>query len=315
MQITLTDIGDPRFSKALKKAFPDADVFIQDGPLGERFAESDIVITGRNFRFGAEAVMSLRHCRAIIRNGIGYNNIDTAAARRAGIDVFNMQDYCIDDVAEHTMAMLLAYSRRLMDHARAESLLTAAWGSPSDRMFRLKGKKLGVVGLGNIGSAVAARAAAFGMQIGCLDPALSRAPCPLFHDLKELAAWADILTVHVPLTPATKGFLCADVFEKSRGIVLINTSRGGVVVYEDVLRCMKEGRIGAFLTDVLDREPPDGNPVIHELLDPDSPLRDRILITPHVAFSSFESAEDLTKSILALLSDLLTGRTPLRPVH
>ena len=315
MRISLLDCNDQSFTKAVANAFESYEVITIDSAksnvLPTEFFSSDYIITGRKFKITQDVIEKLTKCKTIVRNGVGYDNIDTVAARQRGIDVFNVSDYCIHDVAEHTLGLLLAYTRNIKRYCDINHSKNLKWGSATYSSLRLNGKKLGIVGMGNIGKAVSKRAEAFGLDISYFAPSVNEVGYKKFDSLNELFQNNDIVSVHVPLTSQTKGFIGANVIKNSKNVILINTSRGGVVNYDDVLVGLKKGNIQAFLTDVLDIEPPINNPIYEEYISKNGALSDRIIVTPHVAFSSQESDLDLVDRVIAIIRD----KTNFKPIN
>lgn len=315
MRISLLDCNDKNFVEAIRTTLESYEVIVIDSAkvhdLTEAFFDSDYIITGRKYKITREVIAKLTKCKTIVRNGVGYDNIDTIAARQYGIDVFNISDYCIDDVAEHTLGLLLTYTRNLSRYIYKDNNLTLKWGNPTYNSIRLKGKRFGIVGMGNIGRAVAMRAEALGLTILYFDPNINDVGYKKFDNLNELFQNSNIVSVHVPLNATTKGFIDINALKNCKNVILINTSRGGVINYDDILTGLKMGSVQAFLTDVLDVEPPINNPIYNEYIDKESALSDRIIITPHIAFSSRESDVDLIKRVVAIIKD----KTSFSPIN
>lgn len=307
MIISLLDCNDKTFVESIRVAFKDYKVVLIDSTSANDFIEvffdSDYIITGRKYKITRNIIEKLTKCKTIIRNGVGYDNIDIIAARQHGIDVFNISDYCIDDVAEHTLGLLLTYTRNLPRYIFKDDILALKWGNPTYNSLRIKGKKFGIVGMGNIGRAVAKRVEAHGLVISYFDPNVNDVGYKKFDNLNKLFQNSDIVSIHVPMNAETKGFIDMSAIKNCKNIILINTSRGGVINYNDILTGLKIGSIRAFLTDVLDVEPPINNPIFNEYIDKNSPLSNRIIITPHIAFSSWESSMDLITNVIAIIND------------
>lgn len=219
-------------------------------------------------------------CRLIIRCGAGYDAIDVAAARELGIELAYVPAYGSWDVAEHTLALMFAVARRLA--ALDRTVRAGGWPPYAEigPMHRLRGTTLGLLGLGRIAQRVAGVAAALGMELCAHDP---YAPDELFErsriyrvTLDELAARADVISLHAPLTAATARIVDAAFLDRVRpGAIMINTSRGELVDEEALVRALADGRLAGAGLDVLAREPP---PTGHPLLD-----LANVLITPHSA--------------------------------
>jgi D-3-phosphoglycerate dehydrogenase / 2-oxoglutarate reductase len=255
---------------------------------------------------GAGALEAPGALRAIVRYGVGVDNIDTAAAAAAGIRVARVPDYCIDEVADHTIALLLAVERGIVTLARQ----TAAGGwdfRAAGPVRRLRGRTLALLGFGRIAQAVAERAAALGLRIVAHDPAIAPDDVrrlgaePL--SLDEALAAADVLSVHVPLTKATRHLVGArELALLPPGAVVLNTSRGGLVDEEALADALSSGRLRGAGLDVLATEPP---PAGH-------PLRRApgAILTPHAAWYSDAAVEDLRRKAVEAAMALLAGRSP-----
>ena len=232
------------------------------------------------------AVMdALPRLRLIIRWGVGYDMIDVAAATARGIAVANTPTYAVDDVAEHTIALLLCAARRVAQfHQRMQQ---GEWTKASVYpIHRLKGRTLGLIGMGRIGQATAKHGQGLGLRVIAHDKVLSpeaiRAlgvePC----SLQEVLAQSDYISLHVPLTKQTHHLLNADSFAQMRpDAILINTSRGPVIDENALIAALARGQLGGAALDVFNEEP----------LAADSPLRkmEQVILTPHVAAYSLES--------------------------
>jgi D-3-phosphoglycerate dehydrogenase len=273
--------------------------------IRERARNADALLTAYAPIDGA-TIAALERCRVIARYGIGVDNIDLDAAHERGIVVTNVPDYCVEEVADHTLALLLAAARKVV--AANELVRGGGWGIASlAPVRRLRGRALGLVGYGRIGAAVARRAAAFGLKVSAYDryvPAERLAadgvsPCETLH---ELLTGSDFVSVHVPLTAETRRLIGSEAVAAMRAeAVLINTSRGPVVSLDAVVEALRAGRLGAACLDVFEHEPPDaaaleGVP--------------GLLVTPHAAFYSEEAIrESQTKVVEAVLA-VLDGREP-----
>jgi D-3-phosphoglycerate dehydrogenase / 2-oxoglutarate reductase len=229
----------------------------------------------------AEVMARMPKCRIIARYGIGVDTIDLEAATRAGIIVTNNPTYCIEEVAEHTMALLLACARKVALYDRL--VRGGRWEVPPGKpMFRLSGRTLGLVGFGNIARQVATRAASFGMRLVFADPFVREGQFDIparkveFHDLLRES---DFVSVHPPLTPQTRGMIGDEALSKMKPTAfLINCSRGPVVDTGALARALDAKKIAGCALDTTDPEPlPDPHPLRG---------RDNVIITPHVAWYS-----------------------------
>ena len=225
-------------------------------------------------------------CLVISRYGIGVDNIDVAAAGRAGIRVTNVPDYCIEEVADHTLALLLASARQIV--AAAAVVGAGGWAVPHGRVHRLSEQRLALLGCGRIGRAVTERALAFGLAVVVYDPYLTDPPpgTTLASSVEEAVADADYVSLHMPLTPETHHLAGDALFAAMHHApVLLNTSRGGLIDLDAAARALDDGRLGGLAIDVTEQEPPLA----------DNPLRShpKVILTPHMAFYSVESTQEL----------------------
>ena len=250
-------------------------------------ADADALLT-TYFAMDAAAIGHLRQCRIIARYGIGVDNIDLAAARAAGLSVTHVPDYCVDEVAAHTVAMLLSLLRKLPTADRA--MRGGAWGVATVRPMRRPDQlTIGLVGYGRIGRRVTEMLAPFGMSFLVYDPYLHDLPGVELVELDELLQRADAVSLHSPLTAETRGLIGADQLASMKDTaVLVNTSRGPLIQLDALLDALRDGRIAAAGLDVFEQEPPDAAALAGV---------ENLLMTPHVAFYSEDAiAESQTKA-------------------
>lgn len=247
-------------------------------------------------------------CRIIARYGIGYDNVDVEAATQHGIVVTNVPDYCLDEVADHAMALLLAAARGVVPATR--EVAGGGWAIKHAGIHRIAGRKLALVGLGGIGGRVAQRARAFGLEIVAFDPFVDDGGVEgvaLAGSLDEALRGAAFVSLHAPATPENHHLIDADALAAMEGGVLINTSRGGLVDLDAVVAALEAGTIAGVALDVTEPEPlPDGHPL---RTDP------RAIITPHMAFHSEEATEELQRRTATEAVRVLSGEAPDRPVN
>jgi D-3-phosphoglycerate dehydrogenase len=247
-------------------------------------------------------------CRIISRYGVGYDNIDIDAATRHGILVTYVPDYCLDEVADHTMAMLLALARGVVAADRATA--RGEWAVPQGQVHSLRGQRLAVIGAGGIGRRVIHRALAFGYDVAAYDPFVDEIDDQVAHltTFSEAIEDADAITLHVPLTSDNRHLIDrAAIAAMRRAPVLINTSRGPLVDAEAVLEALDDGGLAGVALDVMDDEPPVA----------EHPLRGhpRAIITPHMAFYSVEAQAELQRRAAQEVALSLKGEAPHRPVN
>jgi D-3-phosphoglycerate dehydrogenase len=251
----------------------------QETALMELTRDADAIIT-QFAPLTAKTIENMRHVKAIVRNGIGYDNVDVEAARRKRIPVCNVPDYGTDEVADHALALILALTRQaLPNHNRIRA---GRWGVavPEQQMRTLGEMTVGVVGFGRIGRAVVQRVVAFGGRVLVADPfakdeairAAGAEPAPL----EALLATADLVTLHCLLNDQTRHLLNADSLARMKpGVLLANVDRGGLVDTEALLAALQNGQVAGAGLDVFETEP----------LPPDSPLRtlDNVVLSGHIA--------------------------------
>jgi D-3-phosphoglycerate dehydrogenase len=246
------------------------------------------------------------HCRIVARYGIGLDNIAVEHATGLGIMVTNVPDFCLEEVADHTVALLLACARQIVPCARATR--SGRWergGGPPLR--RLSEQTLGLIGYGAIARTVAAKARGLGFRLMAYTPRLAPdALGPLgtaTNDLGELLRAVDYVSIHVPLTNETRGLIDEAALRQMKPTAyLINTSRGAVVDEAALYRALTEGWIAGAALDVLTREPPD--PILPLL------ALDNVIVTPHVAFYSEEAIAALQRRAAEQVATVLRGDLP-----
>jgi D-3-phosphoglycerate dehydrogenase len=248
-------------------------------------------------------------CKVIARYGIGVDNVAVDAATRAGIVVTNVPDYCLDEVADHAMALLLAASRGIV--GAALGVRSGDWTVPQSGIHRLEGRRLALLGVGRIGRKVATRARAFGFEVVGYDPFVSDwegTGITPAATVEEAVAEADAISLHAPLTDETRHIVRDETIAlMGRRPVIINTSRGGLVDTDAVVRALEAGTLGGVALDVTEPEP----------LPADHPLRThpRAIVTPHMSFYSAEAQDELQRRAVEEVVRALTGQPPRCPVN
>ena len=258
----------------------------------------------------AEMIGQMTRCRIIARFGIGVDNVDIAAATNASIVVTRVPDYCIDEVSDHTMALLLALARKIpFANSRAHA---GRWEMPAVvPIHRLRGSVLGLVGFGRIPQLVAPKAKAFGLKVIGYDPFVSEETMKRAGvekvDFCELVKVSDHISIHTPLVPETNHLFNADVFRRMKPTAhLINTARGAIVDEEALARALDQGHLAGAALDVLSQEPPSTSPLFG---------RDSVILTPHMSFYSAESLVELQSKAAEEVVHVLTGEAPRHPLN
>jgi D-3-phosphoglycerate dehydrogenase/C-terminal binding protein len=289
--------------------------------LAGRIEQADALIVCHLVTLSRETIAGLERCRVIVRAGVGYDNIDVEAARERGIPVVNVPDYCVEEVADSAIGLMLALTRGLSElNSRLRAGFPQWHHAPATPLYRLRGRTFGIVGLGRIGTATAMRARALGMDVLFYDPykpggaekalGIRRADA-----LEALLEQSFVLSLHCPLTPETRGMInAAAIARLPRGAYLINTARGAVVETAAIPPAIASGQLAGAGIDVLEREPPPpDDPLLRAWRDPSHPAHHRVILTPHSAFYSEESLLELRRKAAAACRDALLG-VPLRNV-
>ncbi len=266
-------------------------------------ANADAVIT-QFAPVNADVVNAMDKARVIVRYGIGYDNVACDVAREKGIAVCNIPDYCIDEVADHTLAFILSMTRSL--RANCAHMMQGHWGLgvPLDQMRALRDQTIGVIGLGRIGRAVVERLRPFKPKILAADPMVSTEEvsalgCKL-TDTEELLAGSDIVTLHCPSNDDTRGVINEQSLQTMKqGAILINVGRGDLVRLDALTLALKSGHIAAAALDVFNPEPIPG----------DSPLltMNNVVVTSHIASASPKAVRKLRESAAAIVLAALRG--------
>lgn len=272
-----------------------------EAELLPRIADAGALLVWHDIRLSARTIDALSGCKAIVRIGVGFDNVPIAYARQRGIPVCNVPDYGVEEVADHTMALTLALARNLPELFAAVRADPPVWNARQCRRTpRLRGKAFGVIGLGRIGSAVALRAKAFGLDVLAHDPYIpdgrhKSLGIRQVDSRDELLAQADFVSLHTPLTDETRGMIDAAELQKFKpGAILINTARGPICDTRAVLAALEGGRLAGAGLDVLPTEPPPSDdPLLAAARDPQHPASHRCILTPHSAFYSEESFEEM----------------------
>jgi D-3-phosphoglycerate dehydrogenase len=269
--------------------------------LAELVRDADAVIA-QFAPVNAEVVAGMTKAKAIVRYGIGYDNVDTTAARERGIPVCNIPDYCIDEVADHTMAFILAITRQVVPNAL--DIREGKWGlaTPLTAMSSLKHLTIGIVGFGRIGREVVKRLLPFKARVLVFDPVvaadeIAKAGALAAASFDELLAQSDIVSPHCPSTPKTKQLFNAAAFAKMKaGSVFINVGRGDLADSAAVTAALQSGHLAGAALDVFDPEP----------IPADHPIRTmpNVILAAHIASASPPAVKTLreTAARIALMA-------------
>jgi len=259
----------------------------------------------------ADDLAALPKVRVVATPSVGFDHVDVEAATARGVWVCNVPDYCIEEMADHSIALLLALARGVVELDR--SVREGGWDHrAAGRLGRLADVRLGIVGYGRIGRAVAARALALGMDVVAFDPLLepdaiaSTGVQPA--SLEELLRSSTAVTLHAPLTPDTEHLLGArELALLPEGAYVLNVARSGLVDSEALLAALAAGRLGGVALDVLEVEPPD--------VAAPAPQVPRLVVNPHAGWYSEEAEEAAPRRATEAVRDVLEGRVPANPVN
>lgn len=269
-------------------------------------ADADAVIT-QFARVNSKVIRAMKRARVIVRYGIGVDNVALGAARARNIPVCNIPDYCLNEVADHTLAFILGSTRQIVPHTL--NLRAGNWGMAT-RLADLKtlcGLTVGVVGFGRIGREVVQRLVPFKCAVLVFDPLVSTEEIERTGarsvTLEKLLQSSDIVTLHCPSLPQTRKMMNQETIRKLKpGAILINAGRGDLVDESALVEALETGRLGAAALDVFEREP----------IDADSPLlrRSNLIMSPHIAAISPVSVQTLRETAANLVVKALQGELP-----
>lgn len=286
MKILIADAFDAKLPERLAVF---GEVFSDPG----RLAEADVVLVRSKTKVTKEYLEKAPNLKLVIRGGVGLDNVDKAACAERGIEVKNTPQASSIAVAELAMALMLAVPNHIV--AAHNGMTEGKFLKSELKRTELYKKTLGLVGIGMIGTEVAKRAAAFGMEVIASDPYLKEHPIARLVSFEELLAQADYISFHTPLTDETKGMFNKDVFAKMKdGVILVNTGRGKVIVEQDLADALVAGKVRAYATDVWYSDPPPA----------DCPLltAPNVLMTPHIGASSKENLGRIGDVVVEILS-------------
>jgi phosphoglycerate dehydrogenase-like enzyme len=275
-----------------------------NAPFPDAVLDAHAIILWHGPLVTADVVQRLRNCRAIIRNGVGFDSVDIQAAAAAGIPVCNVPDYGTEEVADHAIALTLALYRQLFPlDAEAKSL---GWKiNVAPKMRRLRTQTFGVVGLGRIGTAAALRAKAFGFRVVFFDPYVPTGThkaigIERMGSLAELLTTADTVSLHCPLSAETRGMIGAkEIAQMKPGAFLVNTARGDLVEKAPVFAALHCGHLGGAGLDVVEAEP---------LRTAEEAATPNLIVTCHAAFCSPEGMIEMRSTSAKIARAAVLGQ-------
>jgi len=267
----------------------------------ELLADSDAIIVSSQATVDEELLEAAPRLKVIGRAGAGLDNIDIEAASRRGVLIMNVPGANTIAAAEHTVALLLALCRNIPQSQL--SLRRGEWRREDFLGVQLHGKTLGIIGLGQVGSRVARQALAFGMEVAAYDPHMS---VEAAHDLRitlleldELLQRSDFITLHAPLTPATRGLIGArEIAQMKPGVRIVNTARGALIDSTALRQALVSGQVAGAALDVFETEPPLGDPLL---------ALPNVIATPHLGSKTKEAQRDVSMQIVGQVLDALRG--------
>jgi D-3-phosphoglycerate dehydrogenase / 2-oxoglutarate reductase len=300
-------VGDPGFRvERVRELLNGLELEVVAG--GEPWTGDDVValLIGTDVRVEVDDLARLPALRVVASCSVGYDHIAYEEAERRGIWVCNVPDYCIEEVADHSLALLLGLLRGVVELDR--SVRNGGWDSAAaGELRRIRGTRLGVVGFGRTGRALAERASSLGFDVRATDPAVPpeaiAAAGAKAASLDELLETCEAFSLHLPLTPETKGLIGAEELARMpRGSVLVDTARAELVDLDALLGALESRHLAGAALDVLPFEPPT-----RELPAPTAP---RLVVTPHAAWYSVEAEEAVYRRPVLSVRDVLEGRDP-----
>ncbi|RJS86325.1 3-phosphoglycerate dehydrogenase [Candidatus Bathyarchaeota archaeon] len=302
VRILICDPIDPEGIEKLKKASFNVAFLMRREMLKKEIQDCDVLIVRSRTKVTREIIESGKHLKLIARAGSGLDNIDLKAAEEKGIAVINTPEASADSVAELTIGLMVALARKMI--LADSSMKQGKWLKKELMGFLLKGKKLGLIGLGNIGLRVARIAKAMGMKILVTkrvppSPELLKSLEAEFLPLDELLRQSDIVSIHVPLSKETRNMIDAEEIGKMKdGAFLINTSRGEIVNEKALLNALRSGKLGGAALDVYSVEPPENLELIK---------RPNVICTPHIGAQTVEAQREASIRLAEKIIRFLHG--------
>ncbi len=257
--------------------------------LGRELRDATAVIIDSDTNISQGVIEEMKRCKIIVTASVGFDHIDLKAASGKGIYVSNVPGYCAEEVADHTIGLMIAVTRKIL--ILNKSTRAGKWDDwqAAEPVYRLRDRTLGIIGLGRIGTAVSLRAKALGLTVIAYDPYI-----PIGRDssigvksvkFDSLLRESDIISMHAPLTEETRHMIGSTEFEKMKhGVFIINTARGALIDPKALVDSLRSGKVAGAGLDVFEKEPPD--------LDDPFFRMDTVVVTPHTGFLSVESQRD-----------------------
>jgi D-3-phosphoglycerate dehydrogenase / 2-oxoglutarate reductase len=300
-------VGDPGFDiERVRELLDGLELDVVAG--GEPWAGEDVValLIGTDVRVEAEDLDRLPALRVVASCSVGFDHVAYEEAERRGVWVCNVPDYCVEEVADHSLALLLGLLRGIVELDRSVRGGAWDWTAAGD-LRTVRGTRLGVIGFGRIGRALAERASALGFDVWATDPAVPpetiAAAGAKAASLDELLESCEAFSLHLPLSPETKGLIGGEEFARMpRGSMLVDTARAELVDLDALLGALESGHLAGAALDVLPSEPPTE--------ESPAPVAPRLVVTPHAAWYSAEAEEAVYRRPVLSVRDVLEGREP-----
>ncbi|MCK4531689.1 MAG: D-2-hydroxyacid dehydrogenase [Candidatus Aenigmarchaeota archaeon] len=282
-------ISDP-FSKDLPDRLKEFGEVTDDR---NEIPNANVMLVRSATKVNREMIDSAKNLKLVIRGGVGVDNIDVEYCKEKGIEVRNTPEASSIAVAELTFAIMLSIQRNIVK--AHNSTKNNEWLKKQLKGRELYGKTLGLVGIGRIGTEVAKRAKAFGMNVIATRESEEQSEYAEIVDLDELLEKSDFISFHVPLTEETKGMVNKETIEKMKdGVVIINNARGKVVNENDLAEALKSGKVGYAGIDVYQQEPPEGSPLLSV---------ENILLTPHIGAQTYENMDRIGDIVYEIIKE------------
>ncbi|MEN4018703.1 MAG: phosphoglycerate dehydrogenase [Methanobacterium sp.] len=280
------------------------DTSITQEELINKIKDFDAIVVRSRTKVTRDVIEAADKLKIIARAGVGVDNVDVEAATERGIMVVNAPESTSITVAEHAMGLIMSLARKISIADR--SVKEGKWEKSSFMGIELNGKTLGIIGMGRIGTQVAIRAKAFGMEILVYDPYITEeAGAELgvtVVGFDYLLKNSDVMTIHVPLTPETKHFIAKEEFKiMKENAIIVNCARGGIINEDDLYLALKEGKIAGAGLDVFENEPPEGSPLLK---------LDNLVATPHIGASTKEAQRDAALIVANEVKKVFMGEAP-----
>lgn len=274
-------------------------------------------------KISEETIKQLKNCKVIVKYGTGYDNIDTEACKKYGIPVCNTPDYGVEEVCDTACAMILSSIRQIFLYDHQAKYINTGWQTHNaEKVRRTSDHSLGIIGMGRMGTSVALRMKAFGMQVGFFDPYLPSGyekaiGVMRYETLNEILKNSSIVTIHTPLTKETNGIIDDEFINSlNEGTILVNTARGKLIKNLDlILDGLEKGKISFVGLDVLPDEPPNSSEkLIQHWKNEKSVHAKKILINPHSAYYSTKSWYEMRSKAAKNTYNVLCGLEPINSV-